>query len=305
MNKIDKNEIEFTKNLLNQSKVDILTILKNEKINYFMLMLPDLIKKDLLPNNLDLSHIEDDTYVFGISSKEFNILASKNIKLSGKNIELCLMKAIKNRNIEEVDFFIEKVSILNQDIQNLFLISSNYKVIDNDLSIYTKILCKYFDKFSQEIKEFGIKNIIKYSVKNKKYETLDLIGELLLKNKINFLNNHQNYFIKAITRLTNENYEEIISRSEMKKYQKILFKEAILQYSKEKIDILLKNDFLAKEYIESKAFTNIANGKSLVSTSILKNSIIRLNKELKVTTEYQDFEKKIEIKNIKVKKNKI
>jgi succinate dehydrogenase / fumarate reductase flavoprotein subunit len=60
MNKFDKNEIEFTKNLLNQSNNDILTILKNEKINYFMLILPDLIKKDILPQNLDLSHIDSD-----------------------------------------------------------------------------------------------------------------------------------------------------------------------------------------------------------------------------------------------------
>lgn len=305
MNKFDKNEIEFTKNLLNQSNNDILKILKNEKLNYFMLILPDLIKKDILPPNLDLSHIVDDTYVFGISSKEFKVLLSKNITLSDKNIELCLMKAIKNRNLDEVDFFMNKVSSLNENIKSLFLVSSNYKVIYNDLSIYTKTLCKYFDKFSQEIKEFGIKNIIKYNVKNKKYETLDLIGELLLKNEIDFLDNHPNYFIKSITRFTNETYEEVISRNVMKKYQKILFKEAVLQNSKDKIDMLLKNGFLAKDYIESKAFSNIANGKSLVSTSILKNSIINLNKELKVTTQYQDFEKKFEVKNKEVKKNKI
>ena len=152
MNKFDKNEIEFTKNLLNQSNNDILTILKNEKLNYFMLILPDLIKKDILPQNLDLSHIVDNTYVFGISSKEFKVLLSKNITLSDKNIELCLMKAIKNRNLDEVDFFINKVSSLNENIKNLFLVSSNYKVIYNDYQYTLKLFVNILINFHKKLK---------------------------------------------------------------------------------------------------------------------------------------------------------
>jgi DUF4097 and DUF4098 domain-containing protein YvlB len=91
-----------------------------------------------------------------------------------------------------VDIFNKEVSVENEDIKNLFFNSSNYKIIYNNLSIHTKVLCKYFDLFSQEIKEFGIKNIIKYVGKVKKYEALNLIGNLILENKINFLENHIN-----------------------------------------------------------------------------------------------------------------
>lgn len=303
--KFNKNDIEFSKSLLNKSSETILSTLSSNKLKHLMLILPNLIKKNILPNNLDLSHIEDDVYVFAISGSEFQFLKEKGIKLSQSNINFCFIKALKDRNIEDVDIFIKEVDLDNENIKNLFLNHSNYKIIYNDFSIYTKVLCKYFDFFEKEVQKFGIKNIIKSNVKSKKYEALDLVGNLILDNKIDFLENHSNYFIKAITRLDDDDYLKVIQRSEIKKYQKNLFKEAVLQNSKDKIDMLLKNGFLAKDYIESKAFSNIANGKSLVSTSILKNSIINLNFFLKVTTQYQDFEKKFEIKNKEVKKNKI
>jgi mRNA-degrading endonuclease HigB of HigAB toxin-antitoxin module len=46
-----------------------------------MLISPDLIKKNLLPDNLDLSHIEDNEYVFAISGSEFQNLKEKRIEI--------------------------------------------------------------------------------------------------------------------------------------------------------------------------------------------------------------------------------
>lgn len=303
--KFNKNDIEFSKNLLNEPSETILSTLSSNKLKHLMLILPNLIKKNILPNNLDLSHIEDDVYVFAISGSEFQFLKEKGIKLSQSNINFCFIKALKDRNIEDVDIFIKEVDLDNENIKNLFLNHSNYKIIYNDFSIYTKVLCKYFDFFEKEVQKFGIKNIIRYNVKSKKYEALDLVGNLILDNKIDFLENHSNYFIKAITRLDDDDYLKVIQRSEIKKYQKNLFKEAVLHHAKEKINLLLENGFIAKDFINSKAFVNIANGKSLVSTSLLKNNIINLNKELKVITQYKEFEEKYEIKNKEVKRKKI
>ena len=169
-----KEQVQEALIIANNDIKSIDDYIKNSKTNVIMLILPKLVKENKIKRNCDLSHINDIESVYALDYNSFKKVNSHGIKLSIHNLNLCLLKAIKDEDLNYINMLVKQdVKIFNNVTEHYLNNLSIYTIKDKKTPFATNMVLKHFSLIPDEQKKEKLEIILKNTLKQKQWSLYD------------------------------------------------------------------------------------------------------------------------------------